>query len=148
MATETQSSPQLTIVSRVSSIPLVHDSLGYLDSTLSSNSFLRAPYATAQSLTTTALHYSEPLSARLAPLLVRADGLANQAVDVVESRYPYPFKTPTDEIAHDIKERTDYAKEYANKTIDERVRAPVHTVVNGVDQVRCSSYLALSWENE
>ena len=46
------------------------------------------------------------------------------------------FKTPTEQISNDLKERTDYARDVANKTIDERVRAPVYTVVNGVDQVR------------
>ena len=140
MSTDTQAAPQpahqLTILGRVTSIPLVHDSLGYLDSTLSGNSYLRTPYATAQAITSSALHYSEPITTRLAPLITRADGLANQGLDAVESRYPYPFKTPTEQISNDLKERTDYARDVANKTIDERVRAPVYTVVNGVDQVR------------
>ncbi|KZV70033.1 hypothetical protein PENSPDRAFT_461732 [Peniophora sp. CONT] len=138
MSTDTQTAPQpahqLTILGRVTSIPLVHDSLGYLDSTLSANSYLRTPYATAQAITSSALHYSEPITTRLAPLITRADGLANQGLDVVESRYPYPFKTPTEQISNDLKERTDYARDVANKTIDARVRSPVYTVVNGVDQ--------------
>lgn len=140
MSTDTQTAPQpahqLTILGRVTSIPLVHDSLGYLDSTLSANSYLRTPYATAQAITSSALHYSVPITTRLAPLITRADGLANQGLDVVESRYPYPFKTPTEQISNDLKERTDYARDVANKTIDARVRSPVYTVVNGVDQVR------------
>ena len=141
MSTDTQAAPQpahlLTIIDRVGSIPFVHDSLGYIDSTLNSSSLLRTPYATAQALTSSALHYSEPITNRLAPILTRADGLANQAVDVVEKKYPYPFKTPTEQISHDLKERTEHAKDVANKTIDERVRAPVATVVSGVDQVSC-----------
>jgi hypothetical protein len=35
----------------------------------------------------------------LAPLIVKVDGIANMAVDVVESRYPYPFKAKPEEVA-------------------------------------------------
>ena len=145
MSTDTQAAPQpahqLTSLGRVTSIPLVHDSLGYLDSTLSGNSYLRTPYATAQAITSSALHYSEPITTRLAPLITRADGLANQGLDAVESRYPYPFKTPTDEIVKDIKGRSDQARDYATKTIDVKVKTPISNAAENIDQVRLALYL-------
>jgi hypothetical protein len=131
-----EQTPELTIFTRVVTIPVVHDSIGYLDQTLSSNSYLRMPYATAQAISFTAFEMSKPITSFFAPILTRADGLANQAVDVVENRYPYPFKTPAQDMANDLKAQADHAKNVTQKTIDERVVNPVHTVVNGVDAVR------------
>ncbi|TFK48951.1 lipid droplet-associated perilipin protein [Heliocybe sulcata] len=137
MATETQTAapPQLSIVNRLGSIPLIHDSLTTLHSTLASNAYTQRPFLTAQDLTVIAYHkIGEPLQTRLAPILVKADGYANKAVDVVESRYPYPFKTPTEDIVKDVKARSDGARDVATKTIDDRVKKPVAGVAQGIDQ--------------
>ncbi|KAI0628605.1 lipid droplet-associated perilipin protein [Trametes polyzona] len=141
MATETQqqqqpqpAQPELTILSRVGSIPLVADSLNTIHSTLSNNPYTRSPYATAQGLSKSALSYTEPLQKRLAPILTKADGLANKGLDAVESRYPYPFHTPTEDIIKNLKEHSDHAKEVANKTLDDKVRTPAYQVVQGIDQ--------------
>lgn len=134
--TQTQpASPEITILNRVASIPLVADSLGAVHQTLSTNPYTRSPYATAQGLSKAALGYTEPLQKTIAPLLVRADGLANKGFDAVESRYPYPFKTPTEDIVKDLKGRSDQARDIANKTIDEKVRTPAMNVAQGIDQV-------------
>lgn len=135
MATQVQAAPDLTIISRVASIPLVASSLDTIHSTLSSNAYTRSPYAYAEEFSKTALSYAEPLQKRFAPLLVRADGFANKGLDVVESRYPYPFKTPTDEIMKDIKGHGDHAYDVANKTIDEKVKSPARNVAQGIDKV-------------
>ncbi|KAI0353920.1 lipid droplet-associated perilipin protein [Trametes cingulata] len=138
MATETQQSapaqPELTIFSRVGSIPLVADSLNTIHSTLINNPYTRSPYATASELSKSALSYTEPIQKRLAPILTKADDLANKGLDVVESRYPYPFHTPTEDIIKDLKGRSDHAKDVANKTIDEKVRTPAYQVAQGIDQ--------------
>lgn len=135
MATEVQTAPELTIISRVASIPLVASSLGTIHTTLTSNPYTRSPYSYAEGISKTALSYAEPLQKRLAPLLVRADGLANKSLDVVESRYPYPFKTPTEDIMKDIKGHSDHAYDIANKTIDEKVKSPAKNVAQGIDRV-------------
>lgn len=134
--TQTQpAAPELTVLHRVASIPLVADSLDVVHQTLSTNPYTRSPYATAQGLSKAALGYTEPLQKTIAPLLVRADGLANKGLDVVESRYPYAFKTPTEDIVKDLRGRSDQARDIANKTIDERVRTPALNVAQGIDQV-------------
>ena len=135
---ETQSAPtapEFTILNRVASIPLVADSLNTVHQTLSKNPYTRSPYATAQGLSKVALGYTEPIQKTLAPIIVRVDGLANKGLDVVESRYPYPFKTPTEEIAKNIKDRSEQARDLANKTYDEKVRSPALSVAQGIDQV-------------
>ncbi len=139
MATETQpapSSPELTVLNRVVSIPLVNDSLSAVHASLISNPLTRSPYNTAQALSSTALRYSEPFAVKLAPIIVRADGYANKGLDVVESRYPYPFTVQSEDIIKALKERSDYARAAANKTLDERVRTPAYSAAQGIDQVR------------
>ena len=144
MATETQqaapapAAPELTIFSRVGSIPLVADSLNTINATLMSNTYTRSPYETATGLSKRALSYTEPLQKCFAPILVRADGLANKGLDAVESRLPYAFHTPTEDILKDLKANSDHAKDVATKTIDERVRTPAYNIAQGIDQV-CAS---------
>ena len=62
------------------------------------NAYTRSPYETAQGLSKKALTYTEPIQKRLAPILTCADGLANKGLDAVESRIPYAFHTPTQDI--------------------------------------------------
>lgn len=142
MATQTetkptaQAAPELTVLTRVGSIPFVASSLDTIHSTLSTNTYTRTPYATATGISKAAYGWTEPIQKTLAPVLVRADGLANKGLDIVESRYPYPFKTPTEDIVKDIKGCGDSAKGYASKTIDEKVKTPVYSAAQGIDQVR------------
>uniref|UniRef100_A0AAD7TYP4 Lipid droplet-associated perilipin protein n=1 Tax=Trametes cubensis TaxID=1111947 RepID=A0AAD7TYP4_9APHY len=139
MATETQQAPppaqpELTILSRVGAIPLVADSLNTIHSTLLNNPYTRSPYTTAQELSKSALSYAEPIQKHLAPLITKADDLANKGLDAVQSRYPYPFETPTEDIIKDLKGRSDHAKDVANKTLDEKVKTPAYQVAQGIDQ--------------
>ncbi|KAH9018540.1 hypothetical protein EDB85DRAFT_613252 [Lactarius pseudohatsudake] len=144
MATETQSAPaapidtpatpELTVLNRVASIPLVNDSLSAVHASLSSNPLTRSPYNTAQAISSTALRYSEPFTSKLAPIIVRADGFANKGLDAVESRYPYPFTVQSEDIISALKERSDSARAVANKTLDERVRTPAYSAAQGIDQ--------------
>lgn len=139
MATETQSAPaapEVTIINRVAQIPLVNYTFSAVHSSLISNPLTRSPYTTAQALSLSALRASEPITARLAPIIVRADGFANKGLDVVESRYPYPFTVQSEDILKALKERSEYARDVANKTLDERFRTPAYSAAQGIDQVR------------
>jgi len=91
----------------------------------------------AKGLSSTAYKYTEPLQIRLAPLINRANGYANKAVDVVESRYPYPFKAKPEEVQDYVRERRQSAAESINKSIDENVKNPALQVAAGIDHVRC-----------
>jgi len=139
MATETQpapAAPELTIFNRVASIPLVNDTFSAVHTSLISHRLTRSPYSTAQAISLSALRASEPITAKLAPIIVRCDGFANKGLDAVESRYPYPFTAHGEEIIKAFKERSGYARDAANKAIDERVRTPAYSAVQGIDQVR------------
>ncbi|TFK44975.1 hypothetical protein BDQ12DRAFT_642067 [Crucibulum laeve] len=136
-----QTPPEITVLTRVASIPMISSGLETLNNTLSANAYTRSPYSTAKGLSTTAYKYTEPLQVRLAPLIVRADDYANKAVDVVESRYPYPFKAKPEDVVDYVRERRESASHYvhecvneANKAIDEKVKSPARNVVHDIDQ--------------
>lgn len=92
--------PEYKSLEKVQAIPLVHDSLSYAHSVFSSNPYTSYVYTTGLGLSTTAYNYSKPVQARLAPLIDRADGVALQGLNAVESRFPYPFQTPTEDVRH------------------------------------------------
>jgi hypothetical protein len=134
--------PELTVLNRVVSIPIISSSLESIHCALSSNAYTRSSYSTAKGISNSAYKYTEPLQIRFAPLIVYADDYANKAVDVVESKYPYPFKAKTEEVADYVRDRRRSASEYirerretANKTIDDKVKNPAFTAAQGIDQV-------------
>jgi hypothetical protein len=134
--------PEVTVLSRVASIPMISSSLNTINEALSSNTYTRSPYAHAKELSSSAYKFTEPLQVKLAPLIVRADGYANKAVDAVESRYPYPFKAQPEEVATLVRERkestTNYVSERVNdvnKAIDANVKTPALNVAHDIDQV-------------
>ncbi|KXN84053.1 hypothetical protein AN958_00503 [Leucoagaricus sp. SymC.cos] len=129
----TQSPPAFTFLTRVASIPLVSSSLGAVDQTLSSSPYTRSLYPVAKELSSTAYKYTEPFTIRLAPLISRADSYANKAVDVVESRYPYPFKAKPEEVTEYVRERRQSAAESINQSIDEKVKSPALHVASEID---------------
>lgn len=132
---ENDNAPALTIFSRVASIPLVSASLLTLNDTLSSNVYTRSSYSAAKEISSSAYKYAEPFQHRFAPFIVRADGIANKAVDVVQSRYPYPFEAKPEDITTYVQEKSEYVRVSAVTALDERVKTPAYTVAQGIDQV-------------
>ncbi|KAF9528398.1 lipid droplet-associated perilipin protein [Crepidotus variabilis] len=138
-ATETkpageQHAPEITVISRMGSIPLISSSLVTLNDALVNNAYTRSPYAHAKTLSSTAYRLSEPIQCKLAPLILRVDGLANNLVDAVQSRYPYPFEAQPEEVATYVRETKDNTINGVNKAIDDRVKTPALHVAQGIDQ--------------
>lgn len=146
--TQTKPSAELTILSRLRSIPLVTFSLQSIDGALSNNAYTCGSYSAAKELSKTAIKHTEPLQTRLAPIISQADGFANKAYDAVESRYPYPFKAKPEEVASAIQEKRQHASDFfngtyndVNKKIDANIRAPAINAATGIDKVRYSSFV-------
>ncbi|KAJ6565982.1 hypothetical protein B0H10DRAFT_2238742 [Mycena sp. CBHHK59/15] len=138
--------PEVTIFTRVASIPIISYSLKQVSGALSSNPYTASPYSTAKGISLYAYNCTAPLQVRLAPLIESADGYANKAVDVVQSKYPYPFEAKPEDVASYVRERRQSAADFvaerrlsANKTIDEKVKAPAITVACDMDQHRRNS---------
>ena len=134
--TTSQQPPTLTIFSRVASIPLVNESLTTIHTVLVNNQYTSVPYVTAQNLGKSVYHISEPIQARLAPVLIRADGLANKGLDAVRSYYPTPFTITSEELRKEVRQRREHAYNTANKALDDRVRNPAYSAAQAIDQVR------------
>jgi len=131
-ATQPQSQvPEVTVLNRVASIPLVASSLDQIHTILEKNTLTRSPYHAAQAITHTAYNYSQPIQICLAPLIVRADGIANKGLDAVQSWYPYPFQAKPDEVANYMRER----RENMMSSFDKSVKSPAVGVAEGIDKV-------------
>jgi len=101
---------------------MISSGLDTINDALTTNAYTRFPYIHAKALSNTAFKLAGPIQTVLAPIIVRVDGIANKAVDVVESRYPYPFKAKPEEVTA-----------FANKAIDEKVKTPALNVAEGID---------------
>ncbi|KAG6865233.1 hypothetical protein C0991_004291 [Blastosporella zonata] len=136
------SSPaEFTIFARVTAIPLVASNLNRIDCILSENTLTRFSYRTAKELSSSAIKLAEPLQSRFSPIICTADGYANKAVDVVQSRYPYPFTAKPEDVASLIQERRQNAADlvtgYYNETgkkIDDNIRTPAINVATDLDK--------------
>jgi len=101
---------------------------------LCGNQYTSAPYATAQNLGKSVYHISESIQIRLAPVLIRADGLANKSLDAVQSYCPTPFTITSEELKKEVMQRREHAYHTANKALDDRVRTPAYSAAHAIDQ--------------
>ncbi|KAH7345145.1 hypothetical protein B0J17DRAFT_638565 [Rhizoctonia solani] len=132
--------PHLTSVDRVGKIPVVNDTLATINSILSQNAYSKGLYSTAQAYSERAYNLSQPVQTRLAPVIGRVDGYANKGLDVLESRWPYPFHVTTEEVVGTLRQGPDAAYDlaatYANaatKVYEDRVKTPAYVLVSKVD---------------
>ncbi|KAK8869920.1 hypothetical protein IAR55_000488 [Kwoniella newhampshirensis] len=103
MSTATQTPtdvPNFKIVSKFDGVPIVHDSVTYAQSVLSSNAYTARAYATAAAIANKVESYSvaTPVLVKTKPLLESADGLAVATFNRAEDIFPYPFRTPTQDL--------------------------------------------------
>ncbi|KAF7309864.1 hypothetical protein MIND_00358500 [Mycena indigotica] len=138
---EKSQAPELTIINRVASIPIVAYTVQQVSATLANNRYTSSPYSAAKDLSASAYNYAAPLHVRLGPWLVSADNYANKAVDAVETRYPYPFQAKPEEVSSYVRERSasvtkmvGETRENANKAIETRITTPAKEAAYGIDQ--------------
>ncbi|WWD15805.1 hypothetical protein CI109_100229 [Kwoniella shandongensis] len=98
-ATQTPSEvPNFKIVSKFDGVPIVHDSVTYAQSVLSSNAYTARVYATAAAIANKSYSVATPVLVKTKPLLESADGLAVATFERAEDIFPYPFRTPTQDL--------------------------------------------------
>ncbi|KAF9921032.1 hypothetical protein FBU30_008973 [Linnemannia zychae] len=130
--------PSASFLSRVKSIPLIHDSVSTLHSYAKDNKYGRYALNTAGSAVETVTKYAEPVQTRLQPHLQphisKVDQLATKSLDLFENTFPIVTK-PTAEIVTQVK------KPYTQiqSTIDTRVTAPVKSVTNSISSTAAST---------
>ncbi|OCF55281.1 hypothetical protein L486_07394 [Kwoniella mangroviensis CBS 10435] len=90
--------PNFKIVGKLDGVPVVHDSVTYAQQVLQSNEYTAKLYATALALANKSYQVATPVLVRTKPILESADGLAVATFDRAEATFPYPFKTPTQDL--------------------------------------------------
>ncbi|KAH7045564.1 hypothetical protein BKA57DRAFT_396146 [Linnemannia elongata] len=94
--------PTAGFIARVSSLPLIHDSVSTLHSYAKDNKYSRYALDTAGSAVETVSKYTEPYSTRLQPAISKVDQIATKSLDVFETTFPIVTK-PTSEIVTQVK---------------------------------------------
>lgn len=90
--------PAFKIVERLDSVPVVHDSVAYAQTLINSTQLTSNLYQTAVGIAARSYEIASPVLTRAKPLIDSADNLAVATVDRAEATFPYPFKTPTEEL--------------------------------------------------
>ncbi|KAF9187201.1 hypothetical protein BGZ50_002058 [Haplosporangium sp. Z 11] len=121
-------------IARVSSLPLVHDSVSTLHSYAKDNKYSRYALDTAGSAVVTVSKYTESYQNRLQPHISKVDQMATKSLDLLETTFPIVTK-PTAEIVTQVKKPIVYVEESSKNaytqiqsTIDARVTVPVKAV--------------------
>ncbi|EJU02464.1 hypothetical protein DACRYDRAFT_22098 [Dacryopinax primogenitus] len=146
-APATPTYPEVKSFHRLASVPIVHDSFASLDALLARYPTTNNLKLWAQAWGNQAYKIGEPYGARLSTVIVTADGVANQGLDVLQRHFPYPFIAPTDEIISNLRAPADHAYTTAascvgagQKAVNDRVIAPAIGAAEGVDKT-LSPYL-------
>lgn len=97
-APSTSEVPKFKIVERLDGVPAIHDSVAYAQSWINAYSLTSSVYQTALNVANKSYEIATPVLTRTKPLLESADGLAVATFDRAEATFPYPFKTPTQDL--------------------------------------------------
>ncbi|KAF9927563.1 Perilipin-5 [Linnemannia zychae] len=137
--------PAPGFIARVSSLPLIHDSVSTLTSYAKDNKYSRYALDTAGSAVETVSKYTEPVSTRLQPHISKVDQIATKSLDIFENTFPIVTK-PTAEIVSQVKKPYTYVEESSKNaytqiqsTIDTHVAAPVKAVTNNLATTAAST---------
>lgn len=122
---------------RITSVPLVAQSLSAAHSTLESYPLLAQPYHLGGNVVSQSLKAAEPVATRFQPQLELLDAFAIKGLDFAESKWSYPFRATPDKLIKDARLPADQAVAFvqayiqaAHKTYDERVFAPAKSLYN------------------
>ncbi|KAI1317614.1 hypothetical protein EDD11_008184 [Mortierella claussenii] len=134
-----------SFIARVSSIPLIHDSVTTLHSYAKDNKYGRYALDTAGSAVETVNKYTEGYQKSLQPHIAKVDQLATKSLDIIEDKFPI-VKKPTSEIVTQVKKPYVYVEESSKNaytqiqsTIDTRVTAPVKSVTSSIASTAAST---------
>jgi len=132
-------------IARVSSIPLIHDSVSTLHSIAKDNKYSRYALDTAGSAVETVSKYTEGYQTRLQPHISKVDLIATKSLDLFETTFPIVTK-PTAEIVTQVKKPIVFVEESSKNaytqiqsTIDTHVTVPVKSVTNSIATTAAST---------
>ncbi|KAK4687728.1 hypothetical protein P7C73_g2384, partial [Tremellales sp. Uapishka_1] len=112
--------PTFQIVNRLDGVPVVHDSVAYAQSLVNSTQITGSLYNIAVAVASRGYDIATPVLVKTKPLLESADGLAVATFDRAQATFPYPFKTPTEDLI---------VVKQAKAVYDERLAPIIHSPV-------------------
>lgn len=122
---------------RITSVPLVAESLNVAHSTLESHPLLAQPYHFGGNVVNSSLKVVEPVTTRLQPQLAMLDTYAVKGLDFAESKWAYPFKATSGDVYKNARQPADQAYAFfnayaqaAHKAYEERVFGPAKSIYN------------------
>ncbi|PWO00815.1 hypothetical protein FA09DRAFT_314530 [Tilletiopsis washingtonensis] len=122
-------------VKRISTIPLVNETVSYAHSTVSAHPLLARGYQLGEQVFTQSVEAAKPIAHHLQPQLALADAWAVKGLELAERTVPYPFHATTSDVYSAARAPADQAlsflQAYASalqKAYDERVSAPAKSL--------------------
>jgi hypothetical protein len=116
---------------RITSVPLVAESLTAAHSTIEAHPILAQPYHFSEKVVSSGIKAAEPVTTRLQPQLAFLDTYAVKGLDFAESKWSYPFKATPEDVYKNARQPADQAiafvTTYADalyKAYEDRVRGP------------------------
>ncbi|GJJ71289.1 hypothetical protein EMPS_03639 [Entomortierella parvispora] len=132
-------------IARVSSLPLIHDSVSTLHSIAKDNKYSSYALDTVGSAVGTVSKYTEGYQTRLQPHISKVDQIATKSLDLFETTFPIVTK-PTAEIVTQVKKPIVFVEESSKNaytqiqsTIDTHVTVPVKSVTSSLASTAAST---------
>jgi hypothetical protein len=118
-------------VKRISTIPLVNETVSYAHSTVSAHPLLARGYQLGEQVFTQSVEAAKPIAHHLQPQLALADAWAVKGLELAERTVPYPFHATSSDVYSAARAPADQALSFLHayasalqKAYDERVSAP------------------------
>ncbi|KAJ9122172.1 hypothetical protein QFC24_004401 [Naganishia onofrii] len=129
--------PDIKFVQRVGNIPIVADGIGTFESVVNSTNITASMYSTASAIAAKSLDVASPIIARTGPLISKADDLANQGLDMVESRFPSAFKATSNDVLESAKQPAAQGMAVAKGVYDGQIAPILHNeiVARAIEQL-------------
>ncbi|KAL1917872.1 uncharacterized protein VTP21DRAFT_3706 [Calcarisporiella thermophila] len=128
----TNGNTRSSFYTRLTSYPLVNDTVNVVHSYVTANPYGKRALDTASAAATRLSGIASPVQERFALPLAKADEFALRSLDFIEHRFP-AVKQPTDELIHRVAEPPLKIYAAARETVDKNITAPAHDIVAGID---------------
>lgn len=115
---------------RITSVPLVSQTLNLAHQTLESHSLLAQPYHFGGNVVSSSLKAAEPVTTRIQPQLALLDDYAVKSLNFAESKWSYPFHATTDDVYKNARAPADQAIALLHAYYDAVQKTYAERVVN------------------
>ncbi|UZJ52871.1 hypothetical protein CBS101457_002191 [Exobasidium rhododendri] len=121
--------------SKITSVPLVKESLDAAHSTIESHPLLAQPFHFGENVVSHGLKAAEPVTTRLQPQLSLLDTYAVKGLDFAESKWSYPFTATSSDVYRNARQPADQVLSFlaaysqaVHKAYEERVIGPAKSI--------------------